>query len=69
MIEDFCRKVDAPHFDATIGCSGGICNSAFPAFSTKTDSECVAHVAQALTDMDDHSALLAVDGIDVFDIV
>ena len=35
----------------------------------KTGSACVAHVAQALTDMDAHTALLAVNGIGVFDIV
>ena len=39
------------------------------ALSTKAGSECVAHVAQALTDMDDSATLLSVDGMGVFDLV
>ena len=37
--------------------------------STKASSECIAHVAQALTDMDASATLLSVDGIGAFDFV
>ena len=39
------------------------------ALSTKAGSECIAHVAQALTDMDANATLLSVDGIGAFDLV
>ena len=39
------------------------------ALSTKAGSECIAHVAQTLTDMDANATLLSVDGIGAFDLV
>ena len=37
--------------------------------TTKSGYECVAHVAQALTDLDANATLLSVDGIGVFDLI
>ena len=38
------------------------------ALSTKSGCECVAHIAQAMTDLDPNTTLLSVDGIGAFDL-
>ena len=39
------------------------------ALSTKSGCECVAHIAQAMTDMDPNTTLLSVDGTGAFDLI
>ena len=39
------------------------------ALSTKSGCECVAHIAQAMTDLDPTTTLLSVDGIGAFDLI
>ena len=39
------------------------------ALSTKSGCECVAHIAQAMTDMDPNTTLLSVDDIGAFDLI
>ena len=39
------------------------------ALTTKSGCECIAHIAQALTDLDANDTLLSVDGIGAFDLI
>ena len=39
------------------------------ALTTKSGYECIAHIAQALTDLDANATLLSVDGIGAFDLI
>ena len=39
------------------------------ALTTKSGCECIAHIAQALTDLDANATLLSVDGIGAFDLI
>ena len=38
------------------------------ALETRAGCECVAHVIQALTDLDDNATVVSVDGVGVFDL-
>ena len=70
IVGDFVRRLVARTLAQQLGPAVESATALFQfALSTKAGSECIAHVAQALTDMDDHATLLSVDGIGAFDLV
>ena len=70
VVGDFVKRLVARTLAQQLGPAVESATAPFQfALSTKAVSECVAHVAQALTDMDDNSTLLSLDGIGAFDLV
>ena len=70
VVGDFVRRLVARTMARQLGPAVESATAPYQfALSTKAGSECVAHVAQALTDMDDNATLLSVDGMGVFDLV
>ena len=70
VVGDFVRRLVARTLAQQLGPAVESATAPFQfALSTKAGGECVAHVAQALTDMDDNATLLSVDGIGAFDLV
>ena len=66
---DFFRRLVAHTLAQQLGLAVESATAPFQfVLSTKANSECLAHVAQALTDMDDTATLLSVDGIGAFDL-
>ena len=70
VVGDFVRRLVARTLAQQLGPAVESATAPFQfALSTKAGSECIAHVAQVMTDMDDNATLLSVDGIRVFDLV
>ena len=70
VVGDFVRRLVARTLAQQLGPAVESATEPFQfAVSSREGSECVAHVAQALTDKDDSATLLPVDPIDTFDLV
>ena len=64
VVGDFFRQLVARTLAQQLGPAVELHTSPFQfALSTKSECECVAHVAQAMTDMDPNTTLLSVDGM------
>ena len=70
VVGDFMRRVVARTFAQQLRLAVGQHTSPFQfALSTKSGCERVAHIAQAMTDLDPTTTLLSVDGIGAFDLI
>ena len=69
VVGDFMRRVVARTLAQQLGPAVEQHTSPFQfALSTKSGCECVAHIAQAMTDLDPTTTVLSVDGIGAFEI-
>ena len=70
VVGDFLRRSVARTLAQQLGPAVELHTSPFQsALSTKSGCECVAHIAQAMTDMDPNTTLLSVDDIGAFDLI
>ena len=70
VVGDFVRCVVARTLAQQLGPAVEQHTSPFQfALSTRSGCECVAHIAQAMTDLDPTTTLLSVDGIGAFDLI
>ena len=70
VVGDFMRRVVARTLAQQLGPAVEQHTSPFQfALSTESGRECVAHIAQAMTDLDPTTTLLSVDGIGAFDLI
>ena len=70
VVGDFVRRLVACTLAQQLAPAVELATSPFQfALTTKSGCECVAHIAQTLTDLDGNTTLLSVDGIGAFDLI
>ena len=70
VVGDFVRRLVARTLAQQLAPAVELATSPFQfALTTKSGCECVAHIAQTLTDLDGNTTLLSVDGIGAFDLI